>query len=624
MAANRNTGGESRKYTADEAKRKIVLAIQEGLSVAAACQLVGKSPKTYEYYRDSDKDFASQVDHVRAVRARQGAARPTGTFAEFCPKYLGQDVYLHQLQWIDLLEGREPRDVHPAITYEPNRPELLIINTPPEHAKSTTITANYVTYRICQDPNVRILVVSKSLVMARKFIYQVKNRLTHPRYADLQVDFAPADGFKASADAWTADMIYLGGEVRDSGEKDPTLQALGMGGHIYGSRADLIILDDCIVLSNAHEYEKQIEWITAEVLTRLNDNGKLLVVGTRMAPQDMYSELRDPSRWPDGSPWTYFAQPAVLEFAEDPKDWVTLWPRSNVPRPGYTDPPGDDGLYPAWDGPALHRRRAVVQPRTWAMVYMQQQVLEDAVFPADAVKASINNMRKVGPMPRGSEAGHHFRKEGMDGLYVIGGLDPAAAGNTAIVVLGVDRATRKRYVLDVINQAGMTPTAMRNAIKTETERFGIHEWRIEKNAFQTMLTQDAEIREFLASRGCLLKEHHTGNNKWDVDFGVASMSMLFDGYQDGRQLIELPSTQSEGVKALVEQLITWAPETKNKTDVVMALWFAEIRAREIVDNMAGRYFNDNPYLTPWQEERRVVVNLDDYFMAQQAGHMGYL
>jgi hypothetical protein len=32
---------------------------------------------------------------------------------------------------------------------------MLIVNTPPEHAKSTTITVNYTTWRICQDPNIR-------------------------------------------------------------------------------------------------------------------------------------------------------------------------------------------------------------------------------------------------------------------------------------------------------------------------------------------------------------------------------------------------------------------------------------------------------------------------------------
>lgn len=601
----RPLGSRVTPLTPVAAKKLIIELIGDGKTVAQAMQIVGKSEKTYEYYMKSDAEFNANIQHVRQLRDRTGL-RAVPRFEDFCEKYLGQKVFDHQLQWVDLLEGRTPRKIHPAQVYEPGRPELLIVNTPPEHAKSTTITANYVTYRLCEDPNVRIIIISKTKEMAKRFLYQVKNRLTHPRYRSLQIDFGPQEGWAATADSWTADQVYLGGEARDSGEKDPTILALGIGGQVYGARADLIIMDDCITLSNAHEFEKQIDWLSQEVLTRLSDHGKLLIVGTRVSPQDLYSELRDGSRWPDGvCEYTYFSQPAVLEFADDPKDWVTLWPRTN-------DDKGE--LVPKWDGPALYRRRGVVPPRTWAMVYMQHQVVEDAVFPAEAVKACVNGMRRPGPMPKNAT---NCRKDGMDGLYVVAGLDPAAAGYTAMVVLGVDRQTRKRYVLEVLNQAGMTPTAMRENIKTLTERFGIHEWRIEKNAFQSMLTQDREIRDFLANKGCVLKEHHTGSNKWDADFGVASMALLFDGWQDKRQLIELPSTQNaEGVKALIEQLITWAPETKNKTDAVMALWFAEIRAREVVDTFQGKYYLDNPFATPWQQSQRMVVNLDDYFAEQ--------
>jgi len=150
----------------------------------------------------------------------------------------------------------------------------------------------------------------------------------------------------------------------------------------------------------------------------------------------------------------------------------------------------------------------------------------------------------------------------MAGLFVVAGLDPAMAGNTAAVVMGVDRTTRKRWVLDVFN-GRTTPDDLRNLMKTWTVKYGVMEWRVEKNAFQIMLTQDRDIRQFLASRGCTLKEHFTGSNKWDVDFGISSMRDLFgtwvhDGTARGYKavvppLIDLPSrVNSEGTKALVE------------------------------------------------------------------------
>lgn len=122
----------------------------------------------------------------------------------------------------------------------------------------------------------------------------------------------------------------------------------------------------------------------------------------------------------------------------------------------------------------------------------------------------------------------------------------------------------------------------------------------------------------LASRGVIIREHFTGSNKWDVDYGVASLAPLFgtlnsDGKPNGDNLIHLPSTVTEGVKALVEQLITWSPSTKNKTDMVMALWMAEIRAREIASQWGqlGGTHMPNRYLSPYSMQQRVTVNLEE-------------
>jgi hypothetical protein len=413
---------------------------------------VGKSVKTYEYYRSSDKAFATEVDRIRLVRAGADVRKQPPPFEAFSREYLGQEVFTHQQQWVDLLEGHKPRDLHPSEIYVPGEPDLLIVNTPPEHAKSTTITTNYTTWRICQDPNVRVIIISRTQTMAKKFLTQIKGRLTHPSFRKLQEEFGPAEGFDAGSVSWTQDLIYISDDVRDSGEKDPTVQALGIRGQIYGARADLIIMDDCVDHTNAHEFEKQIEWIQTEVMSRLTPTGKLLVVGTRMAPLDLYSELQKPEHYPDEeSPWTYLAQPAVLEFDEDPAKWVTLWPKSNVPAIGAKPEdliPDEDGYYPKWDGVHLAKRRARMQPRTWAMVFMQQQVVDDSTFPQEAVNGCVNGQRMAGRMvPEGT--GH--RPQGMAGMYVVAGLDPAMAGNTAAVVMGVDRTTRKRWVLDVFN-----------------------------------------------------------------------------------------------------------------------------------------------------------------------------
>ena len=133
---------------------------------------------------------------------------------------------------------------------------------------------------------------------------------------------------------------------------------------------------------------------------------------------------------------------------------------------------------------------------------------------------------------------------------------------------------------------------------------------------------DDDLRNWLAGYGVRLNSHFTGKNKWDTNFGVASMSTLFGTVREGKHqknnLIELPSTEgSEGIKALIQQLMTWKPDTRTKTDCVMALWFAILRCREFMqqNSYIARYAN-NRWTTRAQREKRITVNLDE-LTAQQ-------
>ena len=602
-----------------EAKEQVLELIASGADPKAAMGVVGKKPDNLKNWVYHDKDFAgklkkAKLEGEKAFSKEHGRAKDKIDFVKFSETFLGNRVFDHQQDWIDLLEGNEPRWLHPSMVYDQADKNRVLINVPPEHAKSTTITVNYSTYRIAMDPNVRIIVVSKTLIKAREFVYAIKQRLSHPRWSKLQALYAPPGGWKQDADTWRVDTVYLGNEARDSSEKDPTLQALGMGGQIYGARADLIILDDVITTANAHEWEKQIDWLQKEVITRLGKNGKLLVVGTRIAANDLYRELRNPKHWSGGrSPFTYLGMPAVLEYAPDPKDWVTLWSRADIPWDGDEDTPDADGLYPKWDGPALFRRRSEVTPSTWAMVYQQQDIKEDSIFSPICVQGSVNGQRRAGVLKTG-ERGHPERGD----FYTIMGLDPAMTGHTAAVMYSVDRKTGKRYVLDVIDMADPTPGKITDLIKEWVQKYRFQELRVEINAFQKAFALDENLRGYLAGQGIQFREHFTGKNKWDTSFGVAGMAALFgterDGKHQGDNLIELPSSdRSEGIKSLINQLITWHPESRrNRTDCVMALWFCELRAKELLSMMNfSTTHTFNKYATRRTLGSQGVVNLDD-------------
>lgn len=616
--------GESAKK-----KKNFLTAIANGMTVNAAAEVAGVKSDTVKYWVKSDDQFRLELDDAKVKRDNVRAGADTAdkfnvSFEEFSEQYLDMKVFPHQQNFISLLEKGEPAWIHDSMVYEPATRNRVLINIPPEHAKSTTITVNYSTYRIALDPNVRIIIVSKTLYKAREFVYAIKQRLSHPRWSKLQKTYGPDGGWKDDADTWKTDTVYLGSETRDSSEKDPTLQALGMGGQIYGARADLIILDDCITGANAHEWEKQIKWLQQEVITRLGKNGKLLIVGTRIASNDLYRELRNPEHWSGGkSPFTYLAMPAVLETHEDPKDWVTLWARSDRPWDGDDDTtPDSDGLFPKWDGPTLFNRRSEVTPSTWAMVYQQQDVEDDSIFPPLAITGCVNGMRKIGPL--------NFKAPGHpDGgtFRIVMGIDPAMAGATAAVIVAADVETNERYILDAVNMTEPTPAKIRELIEEWTLKYQPNVVVAEKNAFQLFLTKDEAIRDFLSSRGIQFREHFTGNNKWDVDFGVASMAPLFGIVREGKfeknsNLIHLPSTErSEGMKALINQLIIWKPDMKKKqaSDMVMALWFTELVVREWLErkNYTQRYTSSRWHSVK-QINTRQVVDLDELYAEQQS------
>lgn len=607
-------GGEHWKAKATkEAREKILTGLRSGLEPANACAAANVKLNRYQDWLYREPAWAEAVSAALKEGQVVNQELMGGgqiSFAEFSRIFLESEVFPHHQDWIDVLEHREPSWLHDSMIYEPASPKRLLVNVPPEHAKSSVITVNYAVYRICMDPSIKIAIVSQTQKRAKEFLFAIKQRLTEPRWAKLQQVYGPAEGFQAASSMWTQDQIYL---KRDSEAKDPTVQALGAQQQIYGTRADLIILDDIVSTTNAHQWEDQLEWIQKMVITRLGA-GTLIIVGTRVAANDLYKELRNEKHWTSGkSPFTYLSMPAVLEFHDDPKDWVTLWPRADRPWDGVDDEPDENGHYPKWDGPTLYERRGEVSASTWALVYQQQDVEEDAIFPPAAVSGSVNRARKTGPL-NPKAPGH---PTGGEWVHIMG-LDPAMTGNTAAIMYAYDRLSGNRMVLDAHNMTEPTPQKIRGLIENWVQIYQPTELRIEINAFQKAFALDEELRNWLASRGCQLKEHYTGRNKWDVGFGVAAMSSLFGTVREGKHqkdnLLSLPNHENnEHVKALINQLITWKPDTKGKTDLVMALWFCEIRAQELVRQGAYQQTHmSNRWATRRNRYGQGVVNLDEY------------
>ena len=191
-------------------------AIAEGMTVEQACAVAGRSIKAYEYYRRNDPVFKALVDRTRQGSVEKNFADATALdldFKTWRKKYLRQETFAHQMNLVDVIEGRDPGWLPPSMKYEKGVADnRILINIPPNHAKSITITVDYVTYKVVNNPNFRVLIVSQTQRLAADFLYAIKQRLTHPMYEELQTAYAAGVGFNTKTASWQQTRVTFGEE----------------------------------------------------------------------------------------------------------------------------------------------------------------------------------------------------------------------------------------------------------------------------------------------------------------------------------------------------------------------------------------------------------------------------
>ena len=81
----------SASHKSDAIKKQVIDFLMQGYSVQKAMDAVGRSVKTYEYYRKTDEQFALAIDKIRSMTARGEVGSPRGEvppFPEFSKKFL--------------------------------------------------------------------------------------------------------------------------------------------------------------------------------------------------------------------------------------------------------------------------------------------------------------------------------------------------------------------------------------------------------------------------------------------------------------------------------------------------------------------------------------------------------
>ncbi|KKM08118.1 hypothetical protein LCGC14_1727110 [marine sediment metagenome] len=534
--------------------------LRHGLTMSDACRRLGVTRRWWETNSIRDPEWATQMRAIRSgedVTFRDYPDLTGMSYSEFALEYLGLEVFEHQQMIVDALE-------------DPQMNRTMVLGFP-ESGKSTHVSLGYVIYRLCRNPDIRIAIVSKSQSKAQDILHRIKRYLTEEHLYEhternLIRDFK---GFEPARGAHRWDQTQITIRQRKSGERDPTIQALGVGTQIYGARIDLLIMDDSLTLDNQLTEKRRDginSWFLQEAASRAH-RGQIIVCGTRVHPYDNYQIWK--KAWENDEHFRLVRIPAITtdDKGQETSSWPSYWPL--------------DGEM-IWDEfNQLERYQkglrdirdeiSSVSLMNWRLAYQQEDVQEvEAIFTIDrhiAPAMKLGEDRMIGQV--------------MPEEILILGIDPALTGRAAAVMLAYNTRTRIRTVVDLLVLDNLGTEGLRKRlIYPMWEKYRPQRTVIEINYAPTLMGDEA-FKSVARAYGTLLQPHstvgggHRRGSKWDDNYGVAAIAPLMSS-----GLYAFPSLRPEDRNALQPLLEDMQAFPYSEVqDAVMAVWFCEGEVR---------------------------------------------
>ena len=166
--------------------------------------------------------------------------------------------------------------------------DVLIINEPPRHGKSRTASL-FVEWVLGNNQNEKIMTGSYNETLSTTFSKNVRNSIMEEKadkYKPVFSDVFPKVKIKRGDGAMN--LWSLEGGYNNYLATSPTGTATGFG-------ASLMIIDDLIKnaeeANNENVKEKHWEWFTNTMLSRLEEGGKIVIIMTRWASDDLAGKV---------------------------------------------------------------------------------------------------------------------------------------------------------------------------------------------------------------------------------------------------------------------------------------------------------------------------------------------
>jgi hypothetical protein len=512
-------------------------AIAAGATITEAVNRLGFTQSTLQRWRKVHPDFRAQEEVAKSKSlevAPERLAAYAGSFASFRKMFLGMDTFPHQERLVEVLNGVQPR-------------EIVMVNMHPEAGKTTTL-ADWITQKLATDPNQRITYVSRSVGLGKKMVGQLQRRFTEPReYAALIANYGPfyVEKMERNGKPWTQTHFTVFKAEHD--ERDYSFEVRGWDSAAYGSRIDTLLIDDIQSQETLAQTAKIVDSLRHTYFTR-GRRMKIVIVGTRVGPGDVYERLLDGDIIDH-----HISLPATDHegIPKVPEWWVDEDEREEMDR--------EQIIAVATDRLRVIRKQ--VAETAWWSEYMQRPNADQlATFTEATLEQIQDESRVVG------SASETF-------MPTAAGLDPALGGVNAITVAALGSETLE--VLDQFADEKLSRTEeILSRVRDIALAYRISLLVIENNAFQRAFARDERLRELGREFGFQIIEHATTKNKADPTFGVASMAGAMM-----RGEISLPAgdqRSKEIMAPFISELRNWRPDLPAKIlvqDRVMSLWF---------------------------------------------------
>ncbi len=222
--------------------------------------------------------------------------------------------------------------------------DRLMLLIPPRHGKSELASRRFPAWYLGRHPERQFLSVSATADLATDFGRDVRNLINSVEYQRIFENVRLAEDSQARG-KWNTQIggIYY---------------ALGIGGHLMGRGADVMLIDDPFS-SMEDALSEQVrkttwEWYTGTAYNRLQPGGAIVVINHRMHEDDLSGRLLA-QQAAGGDRWEVVELPAISDRGE------ALWPDA----------------YPI---EALERIKSNTFPRFWSALYQQRPAPDDGTF----------------------------------------------------------------------------------------------------------------------------------------------------------------------------------------------------------------------------------------------------